>query len=171
MRYWLWIVLLPASSLLGKEKKLGGYVMDAAAFRRIQTYCFDTHNLPSREVRVINQFVTRESKHAGLLSQLPWRRLESCKEDQADALVRVEFPSDPLRVRHDVNGVLFVFRSGSPSPIYETREVLMGGAADGNDGGHWTELLEGGAAGIAFRTLVHDWQQFSERVTTAAYDR
>ncbi len=51
MKHWLWIILLfPVSPLVAGDKKLGGYVLDAAAFRKIQTYCIDTRNLPPREV-------------------------------------------------------------------------------------------------------------------------
>ena len=99
MRHWLWIILLlPVSPLIAKDKKLGGYVLDPAAFRKIQTYCVDTHNLPPREVKVINRFVERESKPQGLLSRLPWRRLATCREGAPDAIVRTEFPPDRFEV-------------------------------------------------------------------------
>ena len=63
MKQWLWIILLlPVSPLVAKDKKLGGYVLDAAAFGEIQSYCVDTHNQPPREVKVINQFLARESR-------------------------------------------------------------------------------------------------------------
>jgi hypothetical protein len=165
MKHGLWVIpLLAVSPLFAKGNKLRGYVLDPAAFRSIQTYCVDTHNLPAREVKVIDQFMSRESRPHRLLSQLPWRRLASCKEGAPDARVRLEFPPDRLPVqllRHDVNGMLFVFKSGSPSPIYETREVLMPGFPDGDNDRCAVVFLESGAVGIVVRALIHDWRQFS----------
>ena len=55
-----------------KDQKLGGYVLDATAFRKIQSYCVDTHNQHRRaSVKVINQFVARESRPQGLLAETP----------------------------------------------------------------------------------------------------
>lgn len=171
MKHWLWIILLlSASPLAAKDKKLGGYVLNAAAFGRIQSYCFDTHNMPPREVKVINQFVVRESKPNGLLTRLPWHRLATCQEGHPDAMVRLEFPSDrfPSLFHGDINGVLFVFKAGSPSPIYETREVLVTYAFDMSDKGFATEALEHDALYFVVRILVHDWQKLSETLRAAA---
>ena len=50
MKNWLWVILLlSASPLVAKDKKLKGYIFDAAAFERIQSYCFDTHKPAPRE--------------------------------------------------------------------------------------------------------------------------
>ena len=172
MKHWLWIILLlPVSPLIARDKKLGGYVLDAPAFRKIQSYCIDTHNLPPREVLVINQFVARESRPTGLLARLPWHRLATCREGNPDALVRLEFPSDrfpSIFMRREINGVLFVFRAGSPSPIYETREVLMTDAFEGQNEGFATEILEHDALYYVVRILIHDWQKLSETLSAEA---
>ena len=166
MKGWLWIILLlPVSPLVAREQKFAGYVLDAAALGKIQSYCFDTHNLPPREVKVIDQFVARESKPTGLLVRLPWHRLASCQEGNPDAILRPEFPphrfpSVPLRRK--VNGVLLVFRAGSPSPIYETREVQMTYAFDVSNEGFATEALEHDALYFVVQILVRDWQKLSE---------
>src|SRR5271169_689729 len=95
MKQWLWVILLlPVSPLVANDKKLGGYVLDPAAFQKVQSYCIDTHSLPSREVKVISQFVARESNPSGLLAKLPWHLLATCREGGADAIVRPEFPLD-----------------------------------------------------------------------------
>jgi len=165
MKHWLWIILLlPVSPLVAKDKKLGGYVLDAAAFGKIQSYCVDTHNQPLREVKVINQFLSRESRPAGLLARLPWRRVATCQEGAPDAIVRLEFPSprfSTVFMRREINGVLFVFRAGSPTPIYETRGVLMTHAFDGDSSGFETQVLEHDALYFAVQMLVHDWQKLS----------
>jgi hypothetical protein len=165
MKHWLWIILLlPVSPLVAKDKKLGGYVLDPAAFRKIQSYCIDTNYLPPREVKVISQFVARESRPTGLLARLPWRRLATCREGGFDAIVRPEFPSNrfsSIFMRREINGVLLVFRAGSPTPIYETREVLMTDAFEGHNEGFATEVLEHDALYYVVRILIHDWQRFS----------
>ncbi|MDR3674577.1 MAG: hypothetical protein P4N24_03745 [Acidobacteriota bacterium] len=163
MKRCLWIVLLlSASPLFAREKKFGGYVMDAAAFRTIQSYCVDTHNLQPQQARLIDQFVSRESRPNGLLAKLPWRRLETCDTGEPDAIVRLEFPRrrfPSVFAPPDINGVLFVFRSGSPSPVYETREVLMTNAFDGSSTEFETAVMEHDAIYFVIRVLIHDWQQ------------
>ena len=166
MKRVFWIAwLLPASVLFARDHRLRGYILDGPAFQGIRTYCFDTHNQAPREARVIEHLIFRESRATGLFAQLPWRRIENCQAQEPDAYVRVEFPPSKTLtgfLRRDVNGVLFVLRSSSPSPIYETREVLMGGYADGIYDPPAVEFLERNAAGIAFRAVVHDWREFSE---------
>ena len=172
MRHWLWIILLlPVSPLIAKDKKLGGYVLDAAAFRAIQTYCVDTHNLPPREVKVINQFIAHESKPTGLLARLPWHRLATCREGARDAIVRTEFPPDRFEsvfMRRAIDGVLLIFRAGSPTPIYETRPVMMTDTFGGISDGFGTSVLEHDALYFAVRMLIHDWQRLSESSPDAA---
>ncbi len=172
MKHWLWIILvLSVSPLVANDKKLGGYVLDAAAFRGIQTYCIDTHNLPSREVKVINQFILRESKPQGLLARLPWHRLATCREGDPDAFVRPEFPPDhfsSIFMRRAIDGVLFVFKAGSPTPIYETRPVLMTHMFDGDSNGFDAAALEHDALYFVVRILIHDWQKLLEGPPDAA---
>ena len=172
MKYWLWIILLLPGSLFAKDKKLGGYVLDATTFRKIESYCVDTHNLPPREVKVIDQFISYESKPQGLLSRLPWHRLATCRGGDPDAIVRLEFPAPRFQsmfMRRQVNGVLFVFRAGSPSPIYETREVLMTDAFGGVSEGFTTEVLEHDALYYVVGILIHDWRKLAGNLRAAAY--
>jgi hypothetical protein len=148
--------------VFARDNKLGGYVLDAAAFRKIHSYCVDTHNLPLREVMLIDGFVLRESKPNGLLARLPWRRFATCQEGGHDAIVRLEFPSDSFPsvfVSRSVNGMLFVFSPNSPSPVYETREVLMANTLEGSDDRFNTEILEHDALYFVVRILIHDWQK------------
>ncbi|HXW15473.1 MAG TPA: hypothetical protein VEN79_13270 [Terriglobia bacterium] len=172
MKHWIWIVLLlTVSPLVAKDKKLDGYIMNASAFGSIQSYCVDTHNLPPREVKVINQFLARESKPTGLLTRLPWRRIATCQEGAPDAIVRLEFPDCQFPAifgRRAANGVLLVFRAGSPSPIYETREVLMADTFEGTSDGFDTAILEHDVLIYVVRMLIHDWQKLSETLRTAA---
>jgi hypothetical protein len=172
MKNLLWIILLlPLTPLFARDKKLGGYVLDRAAFGKIQSYCVDTQNMPPREVKVINQFVARESRPEGLLIQLSWHRLVSCRDGAPDAIVRLEFPHDDFSIfsRHDVNGVLFVFRPGSPSPIYETQEVSIPHLFNGDIDGFDTKVLEHEDLYFVVRILIHDWQKLSENLDAAAF--
>jgi len=165
VKYCLWIVLLlSASSLLASDNQLRGYVLDATAFRNIQTYCIDTRYLPPLKERVIHQFVAHESRPRGLLAKLPWHRLTSCGDGAADVRVRLEFPPDHSLMqvmRNDVNGVLFVFKSGSPTPIYETREVVVQGDENGCHTGCPALFCEQNAVDSAVRALIHDWLKFT----------
>ena len=173
MKRWLWIILLlPVSPLVAKDKKLGGYVLDPAAFRKIQTYCVDTHNLPPREVKVINQFILRESKPSGLLARLPWRRLATCREGDADAIVRPEFPPIVWGVfscAGQSTGCSWYSGQGRPAPIYETRQVLMMHMSDGESNGFETEVLEHDALYFVVRNLIHDWQNLPGTLHAAAF--
>ena len=165
MKHWFWIVvLLSAAPLFGKDTKLGGYVFDAAAFRNIQTYCLDTTNLSPWDEKTVQYYVAHESQPKGLLTKLPWRKLESCA-DGADARLRLEFQPHHFlaqRMRNDVNGVLLVFKPSSPSPIYETREVVMQGD-DNNYVDATSSLLSRRHHAVDFsvRALVHDWLKLS----------
>ena len=172
MKYWLLVILLvPVSPLVAKDKKPVGYVLDGAALERVHSYCFDTHNLPPREVKVISQFVAGESKPTGLLARLAWHRLPSCQQGDPDAMVRPEFRPSPLTsvfMNRAIDGALLVFRPGSPSPIYETREVLMTYTFDVDDAGFATEGLERNALYFAFQILVRDLQKLTETFRAAA---
>lgn len=164
MKRWLWIILLlPGSPLFAKGKKFEGYVMDAAAFRAIQSYCIDTHNLPPREVKVIDQFILQESKPKGLLTKLPWHLLATCQDGGPEAIARVEFAYNhpPTRInRHDIKGVLLLFRAGSPSPIYETQALPMAGLnSDLLNPGYTLEEFERNALDSVIRILIHDLQK------------
>ena len=168
MKRWLWIILLlPGSPLFAQHKKLEGYVLDAAAFGKIQSYCVDTHNLPPDQVKVIDHFVLQESKPKGLLTKLPWHRLATCQDAGLDAIVRMEFPHDissSHTARNDVKGVLLVFRPSSPSPIYETPAVTIPGRPRRNNDDEFSgkligDLLEYDALNSVVRILIHDWQR------------
>ncbi len=172
MKQWLWIILLlPVSPLVAKDKKLGGYVLDAAAFREIQTYCVDTQNLTPWDAQVIRQFMTRESKPTGLLAKLPWHRLADCREGDPDAIVRAEFPSGRLQtvfLRGQIRGVLLVSSPSLSRPIYETRAVWMTDAFEGHCEWFARGIMEHDALYCAVQILIHDWRLLSETLRVAA---
>ena len=165
MRCWLWIILLlPGSPLFAQNKKLEGYVLNAAAFRKIQSYCIDTHNLPPDQAKLIDHFVLQESKPQRLLTKLPWHRRAACDAAGLDAIVRMEFPHESSPSQGGVEGVLFVFRPGSPSPIYETQGVTIPGAPRHLDDDEFSgkliaEVLEYDALNSVVRMLIRDWQK------------
>ncbi len=167
MKRWLWLVLLlPGSSLFARNRKLQGYVMDPAVFRKIKTYCVDTHNLPPDQVKVIEHFVSKESQARGLLTKLPWVRRASCQEAGLGAVMRLEFPHDATSdAENEVKGALLVFRPGAPSPIYETPAVSIEGEPrhHNNDEEDFklnlvAGVLEYSALSSAVRILIHDWR-------------
>ena len=168
MKRWLWMILVLSSPLPCAQKpKLEGFIIDPAAFRKIQSYCVDTHNLPPDQVKVIEHFVALESKTKGLLRKLPWSRRQTCQDPGVDAIVRMEFPHDAASAAEDeVKGALLVFRPGLPSPIYETPAVTIQGEPRRHspDDDNFSvdlvaDLLEYNALGMAVRILIHDWQK------------
>ena len=59
--------------------------------------------------------------------------------------MRLEFPYCQFPAvfgRRAVNGVLFVFRAGSPTPIYETREVLVADVLESSNDGFIQQFLK-----------------------------
>jgi hypothetical protein len=168
MKSWVcMLLLLWGSPLPAQNKKLEGYVMNPAAFRKIESYCIDTHNLPPDQVKVINHFVAKESKPKGLFTKLPWTQRASCQDAGLGAIVRMEFPqSGAFATDNEIKGVLFVFRPGSPSPIYETPAVTMEGQPRQHPGDDEdfeadlvADILEYSALSSVVRILVHDWQK------------
>ena len=160
---WLSIMLVLSSSpMFAQNRNLQGYVINAAAFRKIQSFCVDTHNLPPDQTDIINRFLVRESKAKGLLTKLPWRRRPTCQDPGIDAIVRLEFPPDDpfTSIQYgDVEGVLLVFRPGSPTPIYETPGVITPGRGNSPFEKFVTGLLQYNAAHCAVEILIHDWQR------------
>ena len=173
MRNWLWVILLfSVAPLVAKDQKLGGYFLDPAAFQQIHSYCIDTRNMPPREMKVIGQFIARESRPTGLLAKLPWHRLATCREGAPDAIVRPEFPRDRLSslfTRHEINGVLLVFRAGSPSPIYETRKVSIVDPYQASTDEFDLQVLEHDALYFAVRMLIQDLQKLPEALRAATW--
>jgi len=168
MKRWLLIILLATPSpLFAQSTKFDGFVMNTAAFQKIRSYCVDTHNLPPDQVKVIDRFVSQESKPKGLLTKLPWHRLSTYQDAGINAIVRLEFPHDPpfaRRERNNVKGVLLVFQPGSPSPIYETPAVTIPGQPRRDEDDPFdvkivADLLEYSAAGSVVRMLIHDWRK------------
>ena len=61
-----------------------------------------------------------------------------------------------------------MFRAGSPTPIYETREVLVADVFESSNDGFDTAVLENNALYYAVRMLIRDWQKLSETLRAAA---
>jgi len=168
MKRWLWFMLLWLGPLsCARGAKLDGYILNPDAFRKIQSYCVDTHNLLPEQVKVIDRFVAQESKPKGLLTKLRWSRRQSCQDKELNAIVRMEFPHDVnSESENKVRSVLFVFRPGSPSPIYETPAVTVEGEPRSHSEGEKdfaadmvADVLEYSALGAVVRILIHDWQE------------
>jgi hypothetical protein len=154
------IVLLSGLQVFAKEKRFQGSVIDAAAFKKINSYCVDTHNVPSRQVKVIDQFVSEESKPKGLLTRLPWHCVETCEGGGADALLRIEFSYNrpPTFARpKDIKAVLLVLLPSSPTPVYETQALPFATGDQPFAGqGYSIEQLQRNALDSVIRILIHD---------------
>lgn len=153
------VMVLWCSPVFAGTGKFQGYVIDAAAFRKISSFCVDTHDLPPDRVKLINHLIQEESKAHGLLTKLPWRRRGTCGPG-VDAILRLEFPNSLSSfLDDDVEGALLLFRPGSPSPIYETPAVASPADDSGLDLRSITYVLAYAAARYAVLILIHDWQQ------------
>lgn len=165
-RYLLIVLLLSAAPSFAQREKFQGFVMNLAAFREIQSYCIDTHNLPADDAKIVESFILQESKPNGLFTKLSWRRV-NCGSVGLDASVRLELPRDLSYIpnsRDNITAALLVFRRGLPSPVYETPAVTMiGEPRPGNDDGSAAKLVarpaEYAALSSALRMLIHDWER------------
>lgn len=90
-RTWLLLLLL-CLPVFAKEKKTSGQVLDRAALAAVQSYCFETHNLPGNQAYEVRQFIQVESKPRKLLSRIPWKLVPDCRSAPGAAIIAVAFP-------------------------------------------------------------------------------
>jgi len=84
------LVLLPITA---QGKKPEGEILNQRALSQVRTYCIDKSNLDASDLYLVNGFLKTESKPKHLLTKLPWKRVEDCRDDRPDAIATVEFVS------------------------------------------------------------------------------
>lgn len=131
-------LLFIASPAFCRKNKVTGVVPNRWALAAIKSYCINESDLSDRDRRIVEDFVTSESKPKHLLTKLPWKFAESCSEGDVNAEAGLEFvplrkisisnmpttpitppqaPDAPLRL------VLTIFDNSSGSLLYRTQSA------------------------------------------------
>ena len=84
-------MLIFTLSIVGLAKKLEGEILDRRALAEVRTYCIEKSGLSDSDRYIVDGFLKTESKPKHLLTKMPWKRVESCQDDNPDAIATVEF--------------------------------------------------------------------------------
>lgn len=84
------VLLVAATPLLAREKKLAGKVADSAALLKLQSFCIDSSSLNPVQVADLDTFLKQFSKPGRLLSKLPWKLAPDCASADAVASFVIE---------------------------------------------------------------------------------
>lgn len=172
------IVLLAVSPLAAKEKKPTGEIPDAAAFAKITSYCIDMSQLSGNDAYTVRGFVKTESKPKKLLTKLPWKLYRDCRDEEPDAVVKVEFPllrnsavemgtpSDPLSPPFSelrTKAVLEISDASSSQVLYKVEASPLDNPLvdSGVERGDSLALQRHNAMYNAFSTLIDDVHRVS----------
>lgn len=130
--------LFIASPAICPKNKVSGVMPNRGALAAVQSYCINESELSDWDRRMVEDFVTSESKPKHLLTKLPWKFAESCSEGGVDAEAGLEFvplrkisisnvpttpitppqaPDAPLRL------VITIFDNSSGSLLYRTQSA------------------------------------------------
>ncbi len=85
-----------------RAKNLKGEIPDRRALAEVRTYCVQKSGLSSSDRYILDGFLKTESKPKHLLTKLPWKLVENCRDGRPDAIATVEFV--PLHYRRLVLG-------------------------------------------------------------------
>jgi hypothetical protein len=94
------ILTLP---ITGLAKKPSGEIPDRRALAEVRTYCIEKSGLSDSDRYIVDGFLKTESKPKHLLTKMPWKLVESCPDDNPDAIATVDFV--PLNTVRTSNGV------------------------------------------------------------------
>ncbi len=119
-----------------RKNKVTGVMPNRWALIAVKSYCIDDSKLSEGDRRVVENFVTAESKPKHLLTRLKWKFAESCSEADVDARARLEFirlrrisisnvPTTPITSPEDPNAplrlVLTIVDPSSGRLLYRTQ--------------------------------------------------
>jgi len=82
------VITLP---IPGWAKKPSGEISDRRALAEVRTYCIEKSGLSGSDRYIVDGFLKSESKPKHLLTKMPWKLVESCADDNPDAIATVEF--------------------------------------------------------------------------------
>jgi len=83
-------IAMPAFS---RDKKTAGEIPNPRALADVQSYCINKNELSDWDRHIVEDFVKSESKPKHLLTKLPWKLVESCRDGNTDAAATLEFVS------------------------------------------------------------------------------
>ncbi len=89
------ILLLAATAVSAKQKKLIGNAPDPSALLKVQTFCVDPGQLSGVQADDVKHFVAEQSKPGRILTKLPWKLTSDCSSADAVATFSVEFRNQP----------------------------------------------------------------------------
>lgn len=89
--------------LIGLAKEFSGEIPDRRALAEVRTYCIEKSGLSDSDRYIVDGFLKTESKPKHLLTKMPWKLVESCRDDNPDAIATVDFV--PLNTTRISNGV------------------------------------------------------------------
>jgi len=89
--------------ITGLAKKPSGEIPDRRALAEVRTYCIEKSGLSDSDRYIVDGFLKTESKPKRLLTKMPWKLVESCRDDNPDAIATVDFV--PLNTTRIPNGV------------------------------------------------------------------
>jgi hypothetical protein len=82
------VITLP---ITGWAKKPSGEISDRRALAEVRTYCIEKSGLSGSDRYIVDGFLKSESRPKHLLTKMPWKLVESCADDNPDAIATVEF--------------------------------------------------------------------------------
>lgn len=136
------IIAMPAFS---RDKKTAGEIPNPRALAEVQSYCINKSELSGWDRHIVEDFVKSESKPKHLLTKLPWKLVENCRDGNPDATATLEFvslnvthisnrPSPPITVAQDpdapIKAVLTVGDTSTEVLLYRAQAMPMGSDAD-----------------------------------------
>lgn len=104
-------------------KKPSGKVPNPKALAAVESYCIDTSQLSDWDRHIVDNFLKLEYQPKHLLTRLPWKLVESCRDGNPDAVATVEF--EPLNVVQVLKSPGGTQISGGPDRMF--RAVLTVG--------------------------------------------
>lgn len=167
---WMALLLmtgLPPFAVGGRD---WGKVLDRPALGRVESYCVETAGLPDDEAYVVRGFLKEQSKPKGLLSKLPWKRVEDCTKFESSVTIKIEFPflnsfavgpGEPRISTRDqrdlLKGVVRVYDNSTERMIY-TAEALPLESASSDPVMVGTNLYQRRLDALrrVFEQLIHD---------------
>jgi hypothetical protein len=170
--------LFTSMPVLSRDNKPKGEVPNPRALADVQSYCINKIELSNWDRHIVEDFVKSESKPKHLLTKLPWKLVESCRNGNPDATATLEFVSlnvtrvgnqslPPITPAQDpdapIKVVLTVGDTSAETLLYRTQATSLESNADRGANPHEDEKPEGpaerrDAVYHVFWSLINDLQ-------------
>jgi len=77
--------------ITGLAKKPYGEISDRRALAEVRTYCVEKSGLSDSDRYLVDGFLKNEGKPKHLLTKMPWKLVESCRDDNPGAIATLDF--------------------------------------------------------------------------------